>query len=93
MGGHPDFGGLKPLGSYVGAPYQLELFPGTPYGGTLSMGIRGGSAGGSAGDPRGIRSGFRGSVQFWKAFGPRFGGIHPRQLRAFIILKGGNELL
>ena len=42
---------------------------------------------GSAGDPRGIRVRFGGSATFSRTSGPRFGGIHPRPLRPFIILK------
>ena len=29
---------------------------------------------------------------FWMAFGPRFGGIRPRPLRSFIILKKEREM-
>ena len=91
-GRHPDFGGFKPLASYVWDCTPIGIVSGAPDGGALSMGIRGGSAG----DPLGIRGGsaqgLRGSVQFWNAFGPRFGGIHPRPLRAFIILKRVSEL-
>ena len=45
--------------------------------------------GGSAGDPRGIRALFGGSASSAVCFGVGFGGIRPRPLSPFIILKGG----
>ena len=61
------------------------LFGGGP------RGIRGGIRGGSGGDPQGIRMRFRGSATVSQTFCPRFGGIRPRELRSFIILKKGSH--
>ena len=53
--------------------------------------LDGGDSRGFAGDSRGIRRHIGGFAMFSMTLGPRFGGIRPRQLRSFIILKKGKE--